>query len=27
VMKAASVGGSKGEGSVLGGLGDLFGDR
>ena len=27
VMKAASVGGSKGEGSVLGGLGDLFGDK
>lgn len=27
VMRAASVGGSKGEGSVLGGLGDLFGDR
>ncbi len=27
VMGAASVGGSKGEGSVLGGLGDLFGDR
>jgi uncharacterized protein (TIGR00266 family) len=27
VMRAASVGGSKGEGSVLGGLGDLFGDN
>lgn len=27
VMQAASVGGSKGEGSVLGGLGDMFGDR
>ncbi len=27
VMQAASVGGSKGEGSVLGGLGDIFGDR
>lgn len=27
VMGAASVGGSKGEGSVLGGLGDMFGDR
>lgn len=27
VMRAASVGGSKGEGSVLGGLGNLFGDR
>lgn len=27
VLRAASVGGSKGEGSVLGGLGDLFGDR
>jgi uncharacterized protein (AIM24 family) len=27
VMRAASVGGSKGEGSVLGGLGDIFGDR
>lgn len=27
VMQAASVGGSKGEGSVIGGLGDLFGDR
>ncbi|MGI9324094.1 MAG: TIGR00266 family protein [Pseudomonadales bacterium] len=27
VMGAASVGGSKGEGSVLGGLGDLFGDN
>lgn len=27
VMRAASIGGSKGEGSVLGGLGDLFGDR
>ncbi len=27
VMRAASVGGSKGEGSVLGGLGDMFGDR
>lgn len=26
VMRAASVGGSKGEGSVLGGLGDIFGD-
>ena len=27
VLQAGSVGGSKGEGSVLGGLGDLFGDR
>lgn len=27
VMQAASIGGSKGEGSVLGGFGDLFGDR
>lgn len=27
VLQAASVGGSKGEGSVLGGIGDLFGDR
>jgi len=27
VMRAASIGGSKGEGSVLGGIGDLFGDR
>lgn len=27
VLQAASVGGSKGEGSVLGGLGDMFGDR
>ena len=27
VMRAASFGRSKGEGSVLGGLGDLFGDR
>jgi uncharacterized protein (AIM24 family) len=27
VMQAASVGSSKGEGSVLGGFGDLFGDR
>ncbi len=27
VMQAASAGGSKGEGSVLGGIGDLFGDR
>jgi len=27
VLRAASVGGSKGEGSVLGGIGDLFGDR
>lgn len=27
VLRAASVGGSKGEGSVIGGLGDLFGDR
>lgn len=27
VLRAASVGGSKGEGSVLGGLGDIFGDR
>ncbi len=27
VMQAASMGGSKGEGSVLGGLGDMFGDR
>lgn len=27
VMQAASVGGAKGEGSVLGGLGDMFGDR
>ncbi len=27
VMRAAMPGGSKGEGSVLGGLGDMFGDR
>lgn len=27
VIQAAGVGGSKGEGSVLGGFGDLFGDR
>ncbi|MCJ7872640.1 TIGR00266 family protein [Phaeobacter sp. J2-8] len=27
VLQAGSVGGNKGEGSVLGGLGDLFGDR
>ena len=27
IMQAASPGGSKGEGSVLGGLGDMFGDR
>ncbi len=27
VLQAASTGGSKGEGSVLGGLGDMFGDR
>ena len=27
VMQAAMPGGSKGEGSVLGGLGDVFGDR
>ena len=27
VLQAASFGGAKGEGSVLGGLGDLFGDR
>lgn len=27
VIGAAGMGGSKGEGSVLGGLGDLFGDR
>ncbi len=27
VLKAAAVGGSKGEGSALGGLGDMFGDR
>ncbi len=27
VMTAASYGGQKGEGSVLGGLGDMFGDR
>ena len=27
VLQAGSVGGSKGEGSVLGGLGDMFGDR
>jgi len=27
VMRAASMGGKQGEGSVLGGLGDLFGDR
>ncbi|MFK7994254.1 MAG: TIGR00266 family protein [Granulosicoccus sp.] len=27
VMQAASVGGAQGEGSVLGGLGDMFGDR
>jgi uncharacterized protein (TIGR00266 family) len=27
IMQAASIGGSRGEGSVLGGLGDVFGDR
>lgn len=27
IMKAAMPGGSKGEGSALGGLGDMFGDR
>lgn len=27
VLRAARPGGSKGEGSVLGGLGDMFGDR
>lgn len=27
VIQAAGMGGSKGEGSVIGGLGDLFGDR
>lgn len=27
VMQASAVGGAKGEGSVIGGLGDLFGDR
>ena len=27
VLRAAGPGGSKGEGSVLGGLGDMFGDR
>ncbi len=27
VLQAGSVGGSKGEGSMLGGLGDMFGDR
>ena len=27
VIQAGGVGGSKGEGSVIGGLGDLFGDR
>ncbi|KJZ19986.1 TIGR00266 family protein [Loktanella sp. S4079] len=27
IIRAAGPGGSKGEGSVLGGLGDLFGDR
>ncbi len=27
VLQAASIGGSRGEGSVLGGLGDMFGDR
>lgn len=27
VIQAGGVGGNKGEGSVLGGLGDLFGDR
>ncbi len=27
VLQASSSGGSKGEGSVLGGIGDLFGDR
>ena len=27
ILRAAGPGGSKGEGSVLGGLGDLFGDR
>ncbi|WP_368187885.1 TIGR00266 family protein [Aestuariibius sp. HNIBRBA575] len=27
VLQAGSIGGSKGEGSVLGGLGDLFGDN
>ncbi len=27
VIQSAGIGGSKGEGSVLGGLGDMFGDR
>jgi len=27
ILRAAGPGGSKGEGSVLGGLGDMFGDR
>jgi len=27
VVKAALPGGSKGEGSALGGLGDMFGDK
>ncbi len=27
VMQASSVGGAKGEGSVIGGLGDMFGDN
>jgi len=27
VIQAGGIGGSKGEGSVIGGLGDLFGDR
>ncbi len=27
IMRAAAPGGAKGEGSVLGGLGDMFGDR
>ena len=27
VLQAGGIGGNKGEGSVLGGLGDMFGDR
>ncbi len=27
IMQAAAPGGKKGEGSVIGGLGDMFGDR
>lgn len=27
ILQASSVGGSRGEGAVVGGLGDVFGDR